>query len=560
MNTGHRPNRRRHEPLRPGDGQVFLGTAGDISADAQPDQLAHIYRLGDPTLSELELEPLLAELLARTVEILSVDTAAILLYDETTDELVARAAKGLEEEVEQGVRIPVGRGFAGRIAAGRVPIFIADVDHADILNPILREKRIQSMLGVPLIAEGDLLGVLHVGSLTPREFTNHDAVLLQLAAARAAPAIERARLFDVLEREHRAAVGLQRSLLPDSLPHILGVPVAARYLPSRDEVGGDWYDVLTLRRGIIGVAIGDVAGHGVRAAALMAELRSAMRAYALDGHGPAAVLERVDRMLQTVRERGMATATYAIYEPESAKLQYALAGHPPPLLVPAHGEARLLETDPSPPLGTVPYAGYATHETVLEGGDTVLFYTDGLIELRGEALRTGLERLRDIATGAKTPDELCRRVVGRLVPQAGADDDVALVAIHCEAIPERLSLILPAQPETLADVRRMLRRWLRSIGAGREELSVMTLAVGEACANAVEHAYSPAPATYAVESSVRDGEITIVVRDAGRWRRPRGHHRGRGLTIMENARDDLDVRQTADGTEIVMRRRLREAA
>ena len=297
--------------LTPGRGQVILGTAAGAPDVVGPEQMADIYRLGDPALSELALEPLLDELLLRVVEILKVDTAAILLYDRATDELVARAAKGLEEEVERGVRIPVGRGFAGRIAAARVAIHILDVDHAEVLNPILREKHVRSMLGVPLIAEGEVLGVLHVGSLTTRAFTDQDAVVLQLAAARVAPAIKRAQLTEALQREHSTAVALQRSLLPDRLPVVVGVPVAARYLPSRDEVGGDWYDVLALNRGTVGIAIGDVAGHGVRAAALMAELRSTMRAYAVDGHGPAAVLERVDRLAKGSGELRMATAGYA---------------------------------------------------------------------------------------------------------------------------------------------------------------------------------------------------------------------------------------------------------
>jgi GAF domain-containing protein len=178
-------------------------------------------------------------LLTRAKDILGVDTAAILLLDEDGQELVARAAKGLEEEVERGVRIPLGAGFAGRIAAGRRPIYIADVDHADVLNPILRMKGVRSLLGVPLLVEGAALGVLHVGSVVPREFTNADAALLQLAAAQAAPAIDRARLFDALDREHRSAVALQRSLLPDRLHDLVGIDAAVRYLPARDEVGGD---------------------------------------------------------------------------------------------------------------------------------------------------------------------------------------------------------------------------------------------------------------------------------------------------------------------------------
>jgi len=179
---------------KPGEGQVFLGTAGAPPIGPGAEQLLHVYRLSEPALSELPLDQLLDELLVRTKEILGVDTVAILLVDEDGKELVARAAKGLEEEVERGIRIPIAGGFAGRIAAERTPIFIADVDHAEILNPILREKRVRSLLGVPLILDGRAVGVIHVGTLEPREFTNDNAALLQVVAARAAPAIERAGL------------------------------------------------------------------------------------------------------------------------------------------------------------------------------------------------------------------------------------------------------------------------------------------------------------------------------------------------------------------------------
>jgi signal transduction protein with GAF and PtsI domain len=185
-------------PGTPGHGQIVLPPA---AVDLAPSsQVRTLYRLGDPALSELGLEEFLAELLIRVREALSVDTVAILLFDEATNELVARAANGLEEEVEQGVRLPIGQGFAGRIAAERVAIFIADVDHADILNPILRETGIRSLLGVPLIVQGDLIGVLHVGSLSPRAFGARDLAVLQIAAGRAAPGIERARLYSALGR------------------------------------------------------------------------------------------------------------------------------------------------------------------------------------------------------------------------------------------------------------------------------------------------------------------------------------------------------------------------
>jgi serine phosphatase RsbU (regulator of sigma subunit)/anti-sigma regulatory factor (Ser/Thr protein kinase) len=536
---------------------VFLGSAGTPPRGALSQQLLSVYRLSDPSLSELTLQRLLDELLVRIRNILAVDTVAVLLLDDEGQSLVARAAKGLEEEVDQGVRIPLGKGFAGRIAAERASIFIADVDHADVLNPILREKGVRSLLGVPLIVEGQVVGVLHVGSLQRRTFSNADAALLQLAAARAAPAIERAQLFDALEREHRGAVALQRSLLPDGLPDIVGVDVAARYLPARDEVGGDWYDVIELPQGRIGVAIGDVAGHGVRAAALMGQLRTGLRAYASEGHGPAESLLRLDRLLQTLRGRSMATVAYAIVDPDRGELRLATAGHLPPVIASQDRTARVLEVVPAPPLGTVPFPIYDEVETTLACGEILLLYTDGLVESRDEALTAGLERLRAAAAASRaaTADELCSAITKRFVPAGGAPDDVALVALRSMPMEEELQLRVPAEPEMLAPTRRVLRRWLRDHGAGEDDLATVTLAVGEACANAVEHAYSPGPASFDLHATHEDGVVTITVRDSGRWRDPRGTDRGRGMILME-ASMDVDLRADPGGSEVVMKRRL----
>jgi len=383
-----------HDSPERGRGQIVLGGVGTTATAAGAAQLSHMYRLSDPMLSELGLDALLVELLDRAREALGVDTAAILILDEDGTDLVARAARGLEEEVEQGVRIPLGGGFAGRIAAERVPIFIGDVDHADVLNPILREKGVRSLLGAPLIVEGRVIGVMHVGTLQPRRFDDDDAALLQLAAGRAAPAIERARLFEALDQEHRNAVALQRSLLPEGLPEVAGLDVAARYLPSFDEVGGDWYDVIELPGGLVGLAIGDVAGHGVRAAALMGQLRTGLRAYALEGQPPGETLKRLDRLLRSIRGRGMATAAYALFSLETGSLRIASAGHPPPVLVSAAGEASLIEIAAAPPLGTLPYPTHQEVETSLGPGETILMYTDGLIERRGESRGCGFPPIR----------------------------------------------------------------------------------------------------------------------------------------------------------------------
>jgi anti-sigma regulatory factor (Ser/Thr protein kinase)/putative methionine-R-sulfoxide reductase with GAF domain len=549
------------EPERPstpfvrpprGAGQVVLSAS---STELPATQIQSLYGLGDPALSELGLEEFLDELLNRVRDTLLVDTVAILLLDRDTNQLVARAAKGIEEEVEQGVRIPIGQGFAGRIANERVAIFIADVDHADILNPILREKRIRSLLGTPLIVEGELIGVLHIGSLQPRTFTARDLAVLDFAAARAAPGIERARLYSALEREHRVAMLLQRSLLPSRLPDVVGVSAAARYLPASDEVGGDWYDVFELPGGEVGVAIGDVVGHGVRAAALMGQLRTALHAYALSDPSPARTLERLDRFVQGLGEPAMATCCYAVFDPESGGLLLASAGHLPPMIV-GGGEARLVDVAPAAPLGAFRYGSVREHELALAEGETIVFYTDGLVERRTVPLTESMERLRALIARARSGEEVCQIAFEHLVPPQGLRDDVAMVTIDNLVIPEVLELRVRADPRVLSDIRRSVRRWLHRNGVDEQTIGELTIAVSEACANAIEHAYSPAPAEVDLHVSKSDGGITASVRDAGRWRASRGEHRGRGRVIINAVMDEVTVRSGDEGTEIVMHKRL----
>ena len=209
----------------------------------------HVRRLQsvtDAALAHLRLDELLGALLERTRQILEVDTCAILLLDEATNELVARAALGLEEEVEQGVRVPVGGGFAGRIAAEKRPVILDDVDHAHVLNPLLREKGIKSMLGAPLVVEGDVRGVLHVGSLRPRAFNQGQVELLQLVADRAALAIEHARLFEA-ERAARQRIEHVQAVTDAALAHLEVNEVLNVLLPRiRDILRTDTCAVLLL--------------------------------------------------------------------------------------------------------------------------------------------------------------------------------------------------------------------------------------------------------------------------------------------------------------------------
>jgi anti-sigma regulatory factor (Ser/Thr protein kinase)/putative methionine-R-sulfoxide reductase with GAF domain len=497
--------------------------------------LEALQRISDAALARLPEAELLEELLRRISDIMAIDTVAILLLE--GDALHARAAKGIEEEVEQGVRIPIGRGFAGRIAAERRPITIPDVDHADILNPILRQKGIRSLLGVPMLVEGTVIGVLHVGSLTPREFTADDTDLLQLAADRAALAIEHARLYE----QRRVAEALQRRLLPSELPVTPGLEVAGRYRPAAGgSLGGDWYDVFELDAGRIALAVGDVVGHGMEAAAVMGQLRTALRAYAAEGHPPATAVGHVNHLMSTLGPNAMTTLVYLVLDPTAESLQLVTA------FLTVHGGI---------PLGATATAVHRAEAFPLLTGSIVLLYTDGLVERRRESIDAGLERLRALAEGFDDVEQLCAAIVERLVPDEPADD-IAFIAARVPPLGDHLHTQWPARADSLAGLRHLLRRWLRARGAGPDEGYDIVVACQEACANAIEHAYAPGAAAFEVELALEARTVRITVRDHGQWRPARGENRGRGLPMMRALMDAVDVRESPAGTEIVLTRTL----
>jgi serine phosphatase RsbU (regulator of sigma subunit)/anti-sigma regulatory factor (Ser/Thr protein kinase) len=523
---------------------------------ADRERLEALQRITDAALASLSAEQLLRELLLRISEILNSDTAAILLLDESGRLLHARAAKGIEEEVEQGVKIPVGRGFAGRIAAERRPLFIEDVDHADILNPILREKGIRSLLGVPLLVEQRVLGVLHVGSLVPRRFTGEEAALLQLAADRAAIAIEHATLYE----QRQLAELLQRRLLPTDMSTAAGLQLATRYLPaSHESLGGDWYDAFAIGTGQVAVAIGDVVGHGIPAAAVMAQLRTALRAYAVEGHQPGEVLELVNRLMTGIGPRAMTTLAYALIDSERSELELVVAGHPPPLLISPAGEVEFLEGSTGMPLGVSELARYEPTTYTFEPGTILLLYTDGLVETRTESIDAGLERLRALVGGNGNVEALCAKIVRQLVP-SDRHDDVALLAARIEPVPERLTGRWPAERSVLAGVRQLLRRWLETRGASANEIYDIVVACQEACANAIEHAYRPGRHSFELDAAYDDGRVRVTIRDEGKWRPPRGTHRGRGVMMMRGLMDAVHIEHTDAGTTVVLERMLEAQA
>lgn len=392
--------------------------------DEAADRLRRIELLADSDLSELDAPELLTELLDRIRGLLDVDTAVVLLADRTGTELTAAAAAGLEEEVRQGVRVPLGQGFAGRVAADRQPLVLQRIDSHTVVNPLLWEKGLHSLLGVPLVCAGDLVGVLHVGTLRPREFDDTDLHMLQLAADRLAAAI-RVRQSSA---DRAAAAALQRGLLPGRLPSLPGVDLAARYVPDPDDgVGGDWYDVFTLDSGHLCLVMGDVVGHGLRAAMVMGRLRSALRAYALEVADPAEVLTRLDRTIQHFEEEITATLVYVVVDPALDRFRVSVAGHPLPVLY-SGGGAALLDVPVDLPVGVVPDVTRRTSTVHLTPDAVLCLYTDGLVEGRDLPVAAGQEVLRRALTPAAAP-MVCARLMSALIGGRGAEDDVALLVL-----------------------------------------------------------------------------------------------------------------------------------
>jgi sigma-B regulation protein RsbU (phosphoserine phosphatase) len=390
--------------------------------DAAEDRLRDIQSITDAALSRLDDADLLAELVERARDVLQADTAAVLLLDDSSQYLVATAAAGLEEEVRQGVRIPVGRGFAGRIAAERRPVILDRVDHTTVLNPILMAKGIRSLMGVPLVAGGQLLGVMHVGSLAGRRFTSDDTELLQLAGDRAATAVKSM----TNQADRLAAAALQRGLLPSALPAVRGAEMAARFVAGQGVVGGDWYDAFSLPSGELCLAVGDVAGSGLRAAVIMGRMRSALRSYALDTSDPAEVLARLDRKIQHFEPDALATVLYGVFDKTLDRVHLSSAGHLPPVVALPGQPAELADIPSDLMIGVAPDAPRRVTAVKMPPGAVLCLCTDGLVERKEYPLDEGLARLCQ-ALPADQPEAGCAAVMAAMVGADPARDDIALL-------------------------------------------------------------------------------------------------------------------------------------
>src|SRR5919199_752486 len=493
-------------------------------------------------------------------DILGADFGAILLLGEGDDQLVVGATHGLAAGPEKTLEVPLEGTLAGRIVSERRSAQLEEGEAAAVAS-LLDGEPVRSLLGAPLIVEGRVSGVIEVGMLRKRMFTMEDETVLALIAGRAALAIEHGRLY---QRELGIVETLQRSLLPDRLPEVPGLLTAAKYMPggAGADVGGDWYDAIALDGGRLGLAMGDVVGHGIGAAALMGQLRNALRAYALEGASPGEVVEKLDRMVQSLEAGRMATLLYMVIEPDLGSITFASAGHLPPLVLPPEGEAFYLEGGRTLPLGVMPSIEYPEATFELEAGSTLVMYTDGLVEERGASIDTGLEALKEaVAEGPDDPDALCDHIVARLLADRPATDDIAVLAVRTVPMSsERMHLDLPTNPKSLATLRRTVGRWLESLGATRSESSDVQVSCHEACSNAMEHAYRFREATIAVDGAFDGREVRLTVSDRGGWREQRDSDRGRGLDLIRALRESVEVEPSEEGTAVVMRKRLTPVA
>jgi anti-sigma regulatory factor (Ser/Thr protein kinase) len=437
------------------------------------------------------------------------------------------------DEVRGKIRLAAQQAAAGNVFRETLPYWVADGG-----------ERMVDFVMHPIVDSAGVVRFLHPTGIDVTE---------RMRAEKALRAVE--------AEERQIAVGLQRALLPARLVERPEVSLAAVYEAGSDvlEVGGDWYDAFELPDGRFALTVGDVVGHGLAAAAAMGQVRTALAALAFHAAGPGELLERLDGFLARTKTTDFATVCYAIIDPASASLEYACAGHPPMLVVSPAGETTWLDGAQSAPLSGDTHRSRPQATAVLEPGSLLVLYSDGLVERRKETIDRGLQRLAEAArsVAALPVEEVCRTLVAKLGVDALREDDVAVMALRLEATPtSRYQRRFPAHGDQLRALRASMRCWLDERAVGQPMQQTLLLAVGEACANAIEHAYRDSePGDVQVEMTQTTGdEFLVQVRDSGSFQ-PAGPagDRGRGTEIMKRLAADFCRETTSDGTVVRFR-------
>jgi PAS domain S-box-containing protein len=388
-----------------------------------------------------------------------------------------------------------------------------------------------------------------------RPFGAEDLTLLALLAGSLGPALHRAHLFD---EQRDASLALQRSILgPARLPS----GFAVRYEPASRplEVGGDWYDSVELPDGRIGIVVGDCVGRGLQAATVMGQVRSACRALLLQETSPAKALAALDLFAAQVPGAICTTVFCGVLDSESGRLVYSSAGHPPGILAHPDGRIELLEGGRSVPLAVRPGRERPEAQCTVPARATLLLYTDGLVERRRRSLDVGIGQASSaVRDGRATPvEDLASELMARLTPEGGYDDDVALLLYRH---PAPLEVTFPAESGQLAPVRRALRGWLERCDLSATVVQNVLVAVGEACANAIEHGHRHAAGERVrLTAQVTATDLRLTVADTGTWKTPdpgANTHRGRGVGLMRALMQQVTIEPGAAGTTVDMQMRI----
>jgi PAS domain S-box-containing protein len=482
------------------------------------------------------------------------------------DELVVEAVRHSDPELNKLLERLVGHSVVARNAPFGSPQVLRQaqsraLDHEATLRgvrenvPDPQDRAIYEAAGlgtaliVPMVARGRTRGTLHLVNIDPA--SRRSVLTVEIAeelANRAALAIDNSRLY---EKEQRVASTLQRALLPGRLPSHPRIDLSFAYRPAEREsrVGGDWYDAFAISDSQMALSIGDVGGHGLQASVAMSAARQALRLSALEGLSPEQTLRRANTALMLNEEHPFITAIHGILDTERSTFRYSCAGHPPPAVAPLCGAARYIEGG-GIPMGVEFDPTFPAREVKLEPYATLLLYTDGLIEFdhniereSGRLLEALSERVHE--TGSDGADRLLHHVLNN----RQLDDIAVLSATILPARPGAVELTLPAAPLSATIARRFVARYARVAQLEPEATFNLVLAVGEAVANAIEHAYRGAAGDFVLRLSTSEGKILGEVQDLGTWREERpSPERGRGLAILRATTRGFELNRTSRGT------------
>ncbi|MFI9408917.1 SpoIIE family protein phosphatase [Nocardia gamkensis] len=435
-------------------------------------------------------------------------------------------------------------------------------DRSRALLDRARRRPPRSLLAIPEGAESSEGIVAPLGETgdaamwlrfaAPRAISAADWTLFSLLIGHLSLAVQRARNFD---QARATSLTLQRAMLgPIDLPPRFSVHYEPALPPL--EIGGDWYDVVPLRDGTIGVVVGDCVGRGLSAAVVMGQLRTAARALLLRGAGPAQLLAELDTVAARIPGAMCTTVCAAVLDPVRGLVRYSNAGHMPPILADVGKTGRMLEGGRAVPLATFDTPRRPEATTALTPGSTLVLFTDGLVEQRGVDIDEGFAKIAAVLadTSGRLPREVADAVLSRLRPAAGYDDDVAMVVYRQPPAPLRLDV--PARADELAMLRRTLKGWLAAAAVPHDLAADLVAAANEACSNSIEHAYRNNNDAGRVRMSATCDidTVVIVVADTGSWK-PRASdpgYRGRGIDMMRALTEELDIDHSESGTTVRM--------